>query len=237
MSERIFYCVGQTGALRHCVNSLQQEGCVFAQTAGSSVTHLLLDVPCKDTTGLPELLVQLPKDITVIGGNLRDPALQGYNIIDLLQDPLYLAQNANITAHGAVKLALGLLPVTLDRCCVLVIGWGRIGKCLARLLRQMGALVTVAARKETDRAMLTAMGYKAVDLSFESSNDYRVIFNTVPAPVLKDGQCSAGCLKLELASLPGMAGGDVINARALPNRCAPESSGELIARSILRLLR
>ena len=236
MSERIFYCAGQTEALRHCVNSMRQEGFVFAQDPDSSVTHLLLDVPCKDATGLPELLTQLPKDITVIGGNLRNPALHGYRVIDLLQDPLYLAQNANITAHGAVKLALNLLPITLNHCPVLVIGWGRIGKCLAQLLWQMGALVTVAARKETDRAMLTAMGYKAVDLSFGPSDDYRVIFNTVPAPVLTDGQYPAGCLKLELASLPGIEGGDIVNARALPNRCAPESSGELIARSILRLI-
>ena len=236
MSEQIFYCGGQTEAIWHCANFLQREGCVFAQSPGDSVTHLLLDVPCKDTTGLPELLGQLPEGIAVIGGKLQNPALQGYNVIDLLQDPLYLAKNANITAHGAVKLALSLLPVTLDRCRVLVIGWGRIGKCLAQLLRQMGAIVTVAARKKTDRAMLTAMGYKATDMLFQASDDYRVIFNTVPAPVLTDAQYPTGCLKLELASLPGMEGQNIINALALPNRCAPESSGELIARSILRLI-
>ena len=235
MSERIFFCAGQSEALRYCVDFLQRTGWFFAQAPSHSVTHLLLDAPCKDIAGLPDLLAQLPKGITIVGGNLREAIFQGYKVIDLLQDPLYLSENANITAHGAVKLALSLLPVTLCHCPVLVIGWGRIGKCLAQLLHQMGAHVTVAARKETDRAMLTAMGYHAVDLSFPPSADYRVIFNTAPAPVLTAKQYPAGCLKLELASLPGMEGGDIVNARGLPNRCAPESSGELIARSILRL--
>lgn len=173
------------------------------------------------------MLLQLSKDVTIVGGNLCVPE---YQVVDLLQDPLYLAENADITAHGAVKLALELLPVTLKELPVLVIGWGRIGKCLARLLRQMDALVTVAARKETDRAMLTALGYRAVDLP--DSPPYRLIFNTVPAPI--PTRFPEDCLKIELASVPGLAGDNIINGRALPNRCAPESSGQLIARSVLR---
>ena len=47
--------------------------------------------------------------------------------------------------------------------------------------------------------------------------------------------CRPGCVKLELASSPGMEGSDIIQARGLPGKMAPESSGKLIARTVLRL--
>jgi hypothetical protein len=64
---------------------------------------------------------------------------------------------------------------------------------------------------------------------------YRVIFNTVPTLLLE--QTSSRCLKIDLASVPGIAGEDVIHARGLPGKKAPESSGELIARRLLQLMK
>ena len=59
----------------------------------------------------------------------------------------------------AIKLGGNLCLVNrLADCKVLVIGWGRIGKCLAALLKGLEADVTVVARKETDRAILHALG-------------------------------------------------------------------------------
>ena len=96
------------------------------------VTHLLLPVPSFGPDGsivgggnLGTLLSLLPKEITVIGGNLDRPELDYYATADLLRDESYLALNANITAHCALELALNQLPVILDGCKVLVIGWGR----------------------------------------------------------------------------------------------------------------
>ena len=240
MKDQIFYSAGDTQAMTYATAALQQTGCRFAAEPDTSVSHLLLDVPHKNWACLPAILSRLSPDVTIVGGNLSHPALAGYQTVDLLQDPIYLAQNAGITAHCAIKLVLQELPVTLNRCPVLVVGWGRIGKCLARLLRQMGASVTVAARKETDRAMLVALGYEVMDITAQVAGlaNYRVIFNTVPAMVMSQdtlGCCRPDCLKLELASLPGIAGEDIICARGLPNRGAPESSGQLIAHCILRL--
>jgi dipicolinate synthase subunit A len=240
MTNPVYYSAGTTKALEYAVYTLRRMGCRFSAAPDDAVTHLLLDVPFKNQDTLPELLSQLPPSVTVIGGNLQHAGFRGYQTVDLLQDPLYLAENASITAHCAIKLALDQLPVILKGCPVLVIGWGRIGKCLARLLKQMGAHVTVAARKETDLSMLEALGYDAVNVNAleQGSDRFRVIFNTVPVLLLSENTLAnyrADCLKLELASLPGMAGTDIINARGLPNRGAPESSGELIARSILRL--
>ena len=238
--EAVFYSAGHTEALSYACAFLKEKGYPFAITPDRTVTHLLLDVPFKEQVGLDQILSQLSKDVTIFGGNLQQPILAGRKVFDLLKDPVYLAENANITAHCAMKLALSQLPVTLQNCPVLIVGWGRIGKCLAQLLKQTGACVSVAARKPQDRAMLTALGYIALDTNDLDSAlaNYRVIFNTVPVLLLKENalsHCGPNCIKYELASLPGMEGSDIISARGLPSRFAPESSGDLIARSILRL--
>ena len=232
------YLSGYTPALAFAAKELTARG--FAPTADlTSATHLLLPVPSFDTDGTikgggkPErVLERLPKDAEIIGGNLDRPEFGEYRTFDLLKDPFYCAENAHITACCAIKLTMNKLPAVLTGQKVLIIGWGRIGKCLASLLRQLGADVTVAARKETDRAALTSLGYRAIDTKDLDPLPYRVIYNTAPAMVLP--QCPGNALKIDLASRLGIGGLDVVWARGLPGRDAPESSGLLIARTLLR---
>ncbi len=248
MHRHIFYTAGCTQALSHAAAQLRYKGCDFAEQPDSTVTHLLLDVPSFNSDGalkngskIQDILEKLSSNVTVIGGNLQPFTPENCSTIDLLQDPDYTAENAEITAHCAVKIAMQKLPVTLQHCHVLVIGWGRIGKCLARLLRDMGAYVTVAARKAADRAMLSALDYDTANTSAMGYEllRYRVIFNTVPEMVLpKDivQYCSNDCLKIDLASVQGIDSDDVIWARGLPNKEVPETSGALIAKTVLRLI-
>ena len=187
--------------------------------------YLLLPVPTKeDYTHL------IYRDTVAIGGSLTLPC----PCIDLLQDPLYLAQNARITAYCALEYASHKLPIIWDHCTVLIIGWGRIGKCLAQLLRSMGAQVTVYARKPTDRATLSSLGYAVAD-RLNDTSDFRVVFNTAPVPMLSADMLGQGQVKIDLASKPGIDGEDVIWARGLPGKDAPESSGILIADTVERL--
>ena len=185
-----------------------------------------------------EVLAQLPPDVTVCGGNLDHPALDNYRCIDFLKDAQYQAENAYITAECAVEIALSYLPMTLRRCPVLVIGWGRIGKCLAALLKNCGASVTVASRWETNRGLLHALGYQAMDTAALGSNlaGFRAILNTAPELVLDetaDGFTRPDCVKLDLASVPGMV--HAVSLRGLPGKDAPESAGRLMALTAIRL--
>lgn len=243
MDEPVFLTAGNTPALTYAKKFMQNIGCKVLSTPDASVTHLLLPVPSFAPNGavngggyLKDILAALPQNITVLGGNLDREELSGYRKVDLLKDPLYLAENAAITAYCSIGTALEHLPVILKDCPVLVIGWGRIGKCLADLLKRMGARVSVFARKESDRAMLAALDYELEDLR-QQPTDYRVIFNTAPAMMLAEENTDESCLKIDLASLSGIAGKNVIWARGLPNKKAPESSGELIARTAMRLVR
>lgn len=241
MKQRFFYTAGGSHALSCAAEELEKWGVSIADAPSNDVTHLLLPAPCKmDETELLALLAQLPAGITVLGGNLNRAELAGYRCIDLLQDERYLAENAMITAHCAIRVAAERMNVTWQSCPVLILGWGRIGKCLGQLLKALGAEVSVAARKETDRSMITALGYDAEDtgrLSYILKR-YRVIFNTVPYPVLRDEQiayCRRDCVRIELASKPGIPADGTVSALGLPGKMAPESAGKLIARTVLRL--
>ena len=248
MKEPVFYTAGRTDAMRFAQRLLKKKGLRFAPLPDRSVTHLLLGVPAFEPDGslkgggwLEDVLPLLSPEVTVCGGLLGKGVPEEYKKVDLLKDPGYVAENARITAYCAVRLAMRKLPVVLWRCPVLVIGWGRIGKCLGKLLQSMGALVTVATRKETDRAMLSALGYDTIDIQSLGNSlvRFRVIFNTAPAMVLPAEElhdCAEDCLKIDLASCPGIECPDVIWARGLPSKDAPETSGELIARTLLRLL-
>lgn len=231
-------------ALNFAAKHLSRCGITTTSLPHNDVTHLLLPVPSFDDSGhirgggsIEGLLRQFSESICVIGGNLSHIALRPYKTIDLLQDPHYVTQNAAITAYCALKYIINALPVVIAQQTILIIGWGRIGKCLSKLLRDMNAHVTILARKETDRAMATALGYHVCDADVDLSH-FRVLINTAPASIFNADQlckCRSDCYKLDLASIQGIPGPGVLWARGLPGKDAPESSGILIADTIMRL--
>lgn len=247
MNPYTFFLAADTPALQFAGEFLSERGYPIVEAPSAQVHNVLLGVPSFNADGtlkgggsFTELLANLPSDARIFGGNLDPQMLSDRKFIDLLCDPIYLAENADITAHCAVSLAMSRLSVTLKGCPVLVLGWGRIGKCLSKLLAALGANVSVAARKEVDRAMLRTLGYGAEDpagLSYGLMR-YRLIFNTIPARVLSSEQaalCRDNCLLIDLASKTGIESGRAIQARGLPAKYAPESSGKLIAKSVIRL--
>lgn len=248
MEHILIYPIGATDACAFAGACLEQAGFSLTDHPAPEVTHLLLDVPSFVSDGslrgggsLSGVLERLPVGITVIGGKLKHPALAGHPTLDLLQDDEYLARNAAITAECALRVAYPLLPAILPETPALVIGWGRIGKCLTKLLGGLGCSVTVAARNSKDRAMAAALGWNAVDIP-QIPNilpDIRLLFNTVPAPILSASLLDKyrDCVKIDLASSPGLGGYDVVYARGLPGQYAPESSGRLIAETIQRYFR
>ena len=210
-------------ALEYTARILEQAGIPVTSVPQPDTTHLLLPVPtrCFDT---------LPENVVIVGGNLN--CLPGYQVLDLLKDPVYLEENAAITAQCAPKL------VELDwwEVPVLILGFGRIGKHLARILKELGAKVTIAARKEQDLQRATELGYGAIPIGEAQAAlpGFSVVFNTVPAMILSTAG-APNCIPVELASKPGMVGNRIIDGRGLPGKYAPEASGELIARRFLAL--
>ena len=210
--------IASSPALDYAKEYLRKDGISIADSITENVSHILLPIPTRE---VPE---GLPENCTIIGGHIPKG-------IDLLKDEIYLAQNAAITAHGAVKIAMNALPVCLWDCKTLILGWGRIAQCLAHLLKGMGGKVTIAARKGEAIALAGALGFDAFPLEKVNFAPFRLVFNTIPSELgLRAADFPGDCVKIDLASVKALPGEDVIWARGLPGKEAPESSGALIAR-------
>ena len=103
------------------------------------------------------------KDKIIFGGAINDDALNMLNekkcrAIDLLKREDLSVLNAVPSAEGAIQTAMEKMSITIHGCKALIIGYGRIGKILAKLLIGMGADVSVTARKNSDIAWIKVMG-------------------------------------------------------------------------------
>ena len=213
----LLFAAGNRPSCRCAVQELAQMGVPVCDHVSPEITHLLLDIPSRKDTG--DLLAMLPEKITIIGGNLDH--LPTYRRLDLLKDEVFLAQNAAITADCAIKVAREQMCKAWFDTKVTILGWGRMAKSLAQMLKALGAEVTVLTRREKDRAILATLGYGTAETTAD------VVFNTVPAPVYCEGS-----LKIDLASVQGLTGEGVIWARGLPGIHAPCTTGKCIARRI-----
>lgn len=248
MRNTLVYPIGSSSSCQHAAGMLENAGLHLTDHPTPDITHLLLDIPSfspdgtlTDGADLQKILQMLPSDITIIGGNLDQDFISYYKKIDLLKDQNYLAMNASITAECAIRVASPYLKTTFKDSPALILGWGRIGKCLAELLSSMGCPVTVCARKESDRALLRALGFYtlAFDDIPKMLHRFKLLFNTVPEVPLQNDileKWTTG-VPIDLASHPGMQGRNVVTARGLPRKYAPESSGNLIAETIIPILK
>ncbi len=178
----------------------------------------------------------------------------GVRLFDYFLSEELMIKNAYLTAEGAVALAMNELDISLSGARTAVVGYGRIGKFLARMLDSLGADVTVAARRGTDLAYAGGFGYSTQRICIVGGKstlsalfDCDIIFNTAPywlfdAEVLEG--FSANTLMIDLASAPGgfdpeavkKLGLRVISAPGLPGKYAPMTAGSFVGDAIAELL-
>ncbi len=193
----------------------------------------------------------------IIGGKLPESFAatardKGHSVYDLLSIETLEIKNAYITAEAALSIAMNTLCRTVSGAHVAITGFGRISKQLARLFSSLGAHVTVAARKVSDLAFAETLGYRTVKIEGECwssslADGYDMIFNTVPYRIFNREfleRIDKNTALVELASVPGgfdlgaahELGSNISWAPSLPGKYAPESAGELIADSIIKII-
>ena len=188
---------------------------------------------------LSEIIEWLSPGQVLAAGNCPDAFAdavrsKGCVLFDYGKSDAYAIRGALATAEGAIALAITHSPVTLAGSQAAILGFGRIGKQLCRLLLAMGARVTVFARREGDLAFAEAMGAKAVQIAQmgEETGRHSLVFNTVPVKLLgRDEFARLGedALFFDLAPVYEAVDGRIIRCPALPYRFSPKSAGELIA--------
>lgn len=184
----------------------------------------------------------------IVSSLIEDVKPSGLYIRDYYQREDFLIPNALLTAEGAVSIALKEYGKSIFSSRCLVVGFGRIGKILAKLLKNMGAKVTVSARSVKDVSLAKISGFETTNVSkISEKTDFDLIFNTVPALVLNEGvlgYLSLARMIIDLASSPGGTdklaaeelGIKLIPALGIPGKCFPEAAGEIIADVIYKMI-
>lgn len=192
---------------------------------------------------LDEVVNALRPGQTVAGGTLPQwfadiLRAKGCSIYDYQTDDGFVLPNALATAEGAIALAITESDALLAGSECAVLGFGRIGKQLCRLLSAMGGVVTVLARKAYDRTLAETLGYQAypIDESDAVLPRSLLIFNTIPVRLLDfaEAKLPADGIIIDLAPIyEPSAHPKVIRGAALPAKYSPAFAGRLIARCVL----
>ncbi len=154
-------------------------------------------------------------------------------------------RNAALTAESAVMLLAQSTDGSLLGSRVLITGYGRISRELARRLAAFGADCAVAARRREAQAEAQLHGFRAFSTEEIGARvgEFDYIVNTAPAPLFTERDFAGmrdGCVFMELASLPNtpppVPHVRYIHAPGLPGRYSPKKAGEYIAEELLRYL-
>ena len=171
-------------------------------------------------------------------------------IIDIMKREELAVLNTIATAEGTIQIAIESTNKIIHGSEVLILGFGRIGKVLARKLAGLSAKVTCAARKDEDLAWIQAYGHKATNINTigENLKQYDIIINTVPHIILNEERLKYvknDCLLIDLASNPGGIDKKAIKdnqlkfvwALSLPGKVAPTTSAEFIKDTIYNIIK
>ncbi len=190
----------------------------------------------------------------IIGGKIptefiKTAESKGFKVRDYFESEEFQIQNSYITAEAALSIAMNSLDKNICGSKIAVTGYGRIAKHLVKLLRGLGADVTVAARKSSDLAWGYCSGCSVLRLGdsselknniYKLAHGYDIIYNTVPHWLFDRSFLENSDKKtfiIDLASVPGGVdiraakelGSNVLWAASLPGKYAPLSAGNLIA--------
>lgn len=208
-------------------------------------------------TSILDAVERLCPEAAVFSGNCSAQArvearTRNIALFDYARNEDFQLRNAIPTAEGALALAIGQMSITLCGSTAVVVGYGRIGRKLTRLLSAFGAEVRVGARREDSLREAAIVGARTFHTT--SPDDIRgmcedadVIFNTVPALLLGADALKAAaphCVVLDLASAPcgvDLSAAAELGLRAsrapgLPGKFSPVTAGEILAQTVFEMM-
>ena len=170
-------------------------------------------------------------------------------LIDLMKNEKLTVLNTIATAEGTLEIAIRKTKHILNGSKVLVLGYGRVAKVVAKTFSSIGAKVTCAARKPEAFAWIEVDGYdiKSINELGEDLKEFDIIINTPPTLILNKERLrkiKSDCLVIDLASNPG--GVDIKTAKdlninfewalGLPGKVAPITAAKHIYEAIMEVL-
>lgn len=170
-------------------------------------------------------------------------------VVDIMKKEEVAILNAISTAEGAIQVMIQNTDTIIHGSKILILGFGRITKVLAKKLEGLSAKVTCTARKSEDLSWIRAYGYNYINTNEIEQNlsQYDIIINTIPNMILNKEKLQyvrKDTLLLDLASNPGGIDREeaknkqlkLIWALALPGKVAPVTTAEIIKDAIYSCL-
>lgn len=168
---------------------------------------------------------------------------RGARLFDGSKDEELVSDNAALTAEGALGIILTESDSSIVDKRIGIIGYGRIGSRLFKLLMLMGARVKLYTRSVSLREEFGKEGVETEE--FSSDSDYSgldLLVNTAPTVIMDEKKLSfyeeKGLLIYDLAS--GKCFPDSPSVKklpSLPERMYPRSAGKVYSDFVLRKIR
>lgn len=240
-----------TNSIAECV----QDADIVLGPLPLSSNGQLVNTPFSDKKINVEDLINQIGGKTFIAGSIKPEVYQmaeekEITVLDILKREELSVLNAISTAEGAIQIAINETPKNVHGNNVLVLGFGRIGKILSKMLYGLGAHVSCEARKTTDLAWIKAYGYEAINLIELKQNLSRfdIIINTIPYIVLDRDmlqEVKHDALIIDLASNPGGVDKQAVKelgikfnwALSLPGKVSPVTSAEFVKETLLNMFK
>jgi dipicolinate synthase subunit A len=248
-------------------DSIEKIKCDFQEIDYSRVDAILVPVSGIDNEGrvdarysnedialTKENLENTPEHCVIYTG-IKTPYLTklmettGRKVVPMFARDDMAILNSIPTAEGTLKVAIEHTDIMIHGSTVMVLGYGRVGKTIARLFDAVGAKVLVGARKEADLARIIEVGltpFQLKNLAAEMEN-VDICINTIPHMILTPevlDKMNRDTLIIDVASKPG--GTDFEYAKekgikallelGIPGKVAPKSAGAIIAKVLVELL-
>lgn len=201
-----------------------------------------------------QALLQMASPSMVIIGTARPFLRQwteklGIVLLEIAEMDEVAILNSIPTAEGAIQIAMEELDITIHGCKAVVLGFGRVGMTLGRMLKALGAQVTAVSREPAELARAFEMGLGRLSLADMRKGllEADVVFNTIPALVLGEEilrHMNPETVIIDIASAPGGTDFEAANnygikailAPGLPGKVAPKTAGRILAEVVPGLI-
>lgn len=178
--------------------------------------------------------------------SLPNEIIKNYNIYDYSENEMFLLKNAELTAYGAINILCSKLKKPFNDSKILISGFGRIGKNLAKLLLGLNSKIFILGHKDEDSFWINKFGFSEIKDINCLNHEFDFIINTVPNLIFSEERLKNTLCEnfIELASVPGIdkkvcekLNINYISALGIPGKFYPMNAAKIIKESIINILK
>lgn len=214
-------------------------------------TLLLLPIPTArdkkyitDTAvAIEDILPLISAQTAVVGYNIPDrlraqAEAVGAPLFDAALDENFLLENARLTANGTLGHILCEQDRDIADIRFGVVGYGRIGRELLRLLLLLGARVKLYTTRPSVALELGESGVATEVIAHDTDfSEIDILINTAPARQIDESRLPESLEIIDLASGTIFEpSGRLTKLPSIPDKMYPKSAGRLYAEAVLRFL-